>query len=203
LHAKRQHGRPACDTHGLPRRSRHRMFVNLSRGASAMKNALVILLALAPITHPLHAQAGRWDCRADSLSGFNCAGYYSGTVTLTSELRGSDLRQALRVAATVTGGRVSCQVSGSEVGEFEGGGMLVVAHEAALAVGGGYSVSVWCPASEGEQPRRGDYPMIEIMRQRAADYAVLEGRDEHEHPDADPTNGLSGTETITWSLRRQ
>ncbi len=168
-----------------------------------MKNTLVILLALAALTHRLHAQAGQWTCRADSLSGFNCAGYYSGTVTLVSELRGSDLRQTLRVVATVTNGRVSCQVSGSEVGEFGGAGMLAVAHEAAQVAGGGYSINVWCPASEGEQPHRGDDPMIVIMRQRAADYAMLEGRDEHEHPDADAVNGLSGTETITWSLRRR
>ncbi len=168
-----------------------------------MKYALVILLALTAITPRLHAQAGRWECRADSLSGFNCAGYYSGSVTLTSELRGSDLAQTRRVIATVTDGRVSCQVSDSEAGEFGGAGMLAVTHEAALAVGGGYSISVWCPASEGEQSHRGDDAMIVIMQQRAPDYAVLEGRDEHEHPDADAVNGLSGTETITWSLRRR
>jgi len=163
----------------------------------------VILLALAATTPRLHAQAGPWACRADSLSGYNCAGYYSGTVTLTSELRGSDLRQTFRVVATVTNGRVSCQVSDSEVGEFGGAGMLAVTHEAAGVPGGGYGISVWCPASEGEQPHRGDAPMIEIMRQRAPDYAVLEGRDEYEHPDADAVNGVSGTETITWSLRRR
>ena len=27
-------------------------------------------------------------------------------------------------------------------------------------------------------------------------------QDSHEHPDADAANGVSGTETITWSLRR-
>ena len=168
-----------------------------------MKKTLVILLALVATTHRVHAQAGQWACRVDSLSGYNCAGYYSGTVTLTSELRGSDLHQTLRVVATVTDGRVSCQVSGSEVGEFGGPGMLAVTHEAAQVAGGGYSISVWCPASEGEQPRRGDSAMIEIMRQRAATYATLEGRDAHEHPDADAVNGLSGTETITWSLHRR
>ena len=168
-----------------------------------MKNALVILLALTAITHRLHAQAGRMECRADSLSGYNCAGYYSGSVTLTSELRGSDFTQTLRVVATVTDGRVHCQVSDSDIGEFAGAGMLAVTHESGLTRGGGYGINVWCPSSPDEQPGRGDYPIIEIMKQRATDYALLEGRDEHEHADTDPANDVSGTETITWSLRRR
>jgi hypothetical protein len=32
---------------------------------------------------------------------------------------------------------------------------------------------------------------------------VLQGTDPHEHPDADEVNGLSGTETIVWELRRR
>ena len=166
-----------------------------------MKRA-ALMLALATIAHPLHAQEGRWTCRADSLSGFNCAGYYSGTVTLTSELRVGDARQTLRVVALVTGGRVRCQVDGSEVGAFTAPGMLAVAHEATRVAGGGYAISIWCPMSADERPRRGTEPLIAVMQQQAADYAVLEGRDEHEHPDADAANNVSGTETITWALRR-
>ncbi len=161
---------------------------------------VVLPLTLCP---PLAAQTpGRWGCRADSLSGFNCAQYYNGTVTLASELTGANLRQTLRVVATVTGGRVSCRVTDSEVGEFDGPGMLVVAHEATLMTGGGYSISVWCPEAAGDRPRRGTEPVIKVMRQRAADYVVLEGRDAHEHPNADAANGLTGSETITWALRR-
>lgn len=166
----------------------------------------IMLYALAPLAlcSPLAAQTeNRWACRADSLSGFNCAQYYNGTVTLASELRGSNnLRQTFRVVATVTGGRVSCQVTGTEVGEFDGPGMLVVAHRATLTVGGGYDISVWCPEEAGQPPRRRSSPGITIVRQQATDYTVLEGRDAHEHPDTDAANGLTGTETITWTLRR-
>lgn len=91
-----------------------------------MSKNLVVLLTLVTFAAPLlEAQApGRWGCRADSLSGFNCAGYYNGTVTLSSELRGpSNFRQTVRVVATVTGGRVSCQVQGTELGEFTAPGM--------------------------------------------------------------------------------
>ena len=151
----------------------------------------------------LEAQGtGRWACRTDSLSIYNCATHYSGTVTLTSELRGQNLRQALRIEATITGGRVMCRVTGTESGAFEGAGMLAVEHAVAQATGGGYSINVWCPESAGDRPRRGSSPVIQVMNQSAADYGVLEGRDQHEHPDADSANGLSGTETITWSLRR-
>jgi hypothetical protein len=40
------------------------------------------------------------------------------------------------------------------------------------------------------------------MKQRAANYATLEGKDVHEHPSTDAVNGVTGTETITWMLRR-
>ena len=157
---------------------------------------------LVMLCSTLHAQApGGWACRADSLAGFNCARYYDGTVTLTAELKGS-VQQSRRVVATVTGGRVTCKVSGSDVEEFEAPGVLAVVHEATQVVGGGYSVSVWCPEEAGGTPRRGTEPQIMIMKQRAANYATLEGKDAHEHPDADTANGLTGTETITWTLRR-
>ena len=161
----------------------------------------VIVVALSP-SLLLAQDAGRWACRVDSLSGYNCARYYDGTVTLTSELRGPGVHQTFRIVATVAGGRVTCQVSGSEVGEFTGPGMLAVAHEAARVAGGGYEINVWCPQAAGDTPHRGSSPSITIMHQRAADYAALEGRDEHAHADADEANRISGTETITWTLRR-
>ena len=170
-----------------------------------MTRNLVALLTLATLVSPsaLAQAPGRWGCRADSLSGFNCAGYYSGTVTHVSELRGpSNFRQTLRVTATVTGGRVTCQVAGSEVGELTAPGMIAVTHESSQTAGGGYSISVWCPTSADDRLHRGTSPFFSITQQRAADYGVLEGRDAHEHPDTDAANGMSGTETITWALRR-
>lgn len=159
-----------------------------------------VLIASVP---PLAAQApGPWGCRTDSLSTYNCAPYYTGTVTLAAELRGTNVNQTLRIVATITGGSVTCRVSGSEVTAFEGHGMLAVEHKAAGVAGGDYEISVWCPEEAGSRPTRRDTPLIRVMDQRAADYAVLEGRDAHEHPDADAANGLSGSETITWSLRR-
>lgn len=159
----------------------------------------VLAAALCPA---LQAQAaGQWACRADSLSGWNCAHYYNGTVTLISELTGS-VHQTHRIVATVTGGRATCRVSGSEVTEFEAQGLVAVTHEATLVVGGGYSISVWCPEDAGDRPRRGTEPQIKIQGQRATSYTTLEGKDSHEHPDADAANGVAGTETITWSLRR-
>jgi hypothetical protein len=138
----------------------------------------------------------------DSLATWNCAQYYSGTITLTSDLKGSDVHEALRVVATVTGGRVSCQVKGTELGEFEGSGMLVVEH-GSTENSGKYGISVWCPEAAGKRPRRGDAPLISVTNQQAAEYATLDGKDSYDHPSADPANGLSGTETITWALRRQ
>jgi hypothetical protein len=162
---------------------------------------LIGVILLTP-SSALPAQApGRWACQADSLAGFNCARYYDGTVTLTAELKGS-VQQSRRVVATVTGGRVTCRVSGSDVEQFEAPGMLAVVHEATQVVGGGYSIDVWCPEEAGDVPRRGTEPQIRIMKQRAANYATLEGKDAHDHPDADAANGITGTETITWVLRR-
>jgi len=152
---------------------------------------------------PLGAQApGPWGCRVDSLSGYDCAHYYSGTVTIASELKGTNVNQTLRVTATVTAGRVSCHVQGSEAGDFEAPGMIAVTHEAAQATGGGYSINVYCPESAGQRSHRGDSPTIQVSDQRATDYGRLEGTDRHEHPNADAANGLTGTETITWALRR-
>jgi hypothetical protein len=162
----------------------------------------LLSVALLMLSSTLHAQApGRWGCRADSLAGFNCAQYYDGTVTLTSELKGS-VQQSFRIVATVTGGRVTCKVSGTEVEEFEAPGMLAVVHEATQVVGGEYSIDVWCPEEAGSSTHRGTEAQIKIMKQRAADYAKLEGKDAYESPNADAANGITGTETITWALRR-
>jgi hypothetical protein len=114
-------------------------------------------------------------CKTDSLANFNCSQYYSGTVTLTSELKGADLHQSLRVVATVTGGRVSCQVTGTEVGDFQGPGMVAVEHHSK--------------------------PVISVTHQRASDYATLDGKDSY--VSSDEANGTTGTDTITWALRRQ
>jgi len=164
---------------------------------------LVIPVVLAVLGTPLSAQGSAdWaSCRMDSLATFNCARYYSGTVSLTSELRGTNLRQTYRVVATITLGQVRCQVNGTEVGAFEGPGMLVVEHASNMN-SGGYGISVWCPDSAGTRPTRRNTPLIMVRDQRSANYAVLGGRDAHEHPDTDAANGLSGTETITWDLRR-
>ena len=164
---------------------------------------IVVLGVMAAALSPaLQAQAaGQWACRADSLAGFNCAHYYNGTVTMTSELTGS-VHQTKKVVATVSGGRATCRVSGSEITEFEAQGLVAVVHEATLVVGGGYSISVWCPEEAGGQPNRRDEPQIKIEKQRAATYATLEGTDSFENPEADAANGIAGTVKITWTLRR-
>ena len=169
----------------------------------SLRRILPAVLVAALLASPLAAQApGRWGCRVDSLSGFNCAQYYDGTVTLTSELKGTNVQQTFRAVATVSGGRVRCHVTGSEVGDFEGAGMIAVTHASSQTAGGGYEISIWCPEEAGQAPRRGSSPLITIQHQQAADYSTLQGRDAHQHPDTDAANGLSGTETITWTLRR-
>jgi hypothetical protein len=170
----------------------------------ALRVARIVFLgvmSLAPGAVLQAQAAGQWACRADSLAGWNCAHYYAGTVTMTSELTGS-VHETHKVVATVSGGRVTCRVSGSEVTEFEAPGMVAVVHEATLVVGGGYSISVWCPEAAGDRPDRRKEPQIKIEGQRATTYATLEGKDSYEHPDADAANGISGTVTITWALRR-
>jgi hypothetical protein len=160
------------------------------------------LLAMQPLS--LHSQVpGAWSgCKGDSLSTWNCAHYYTGTVSLTAELKGANLNLTRSVIATVAAGRVTCRIKESETPEYEGPGMLAVEHET-TANAGEYAINVWCPEAAGERPGRDDSPLIQVMEQRAADYALLTGTDAHEHPDADSANGLSGTETITWRLQRR
>jgi hypothetical protein len=170
---------------------------------SSIRSGFPVLLAMATLASPLRGQvAGQWSsCKTDSLSTFNCGQYYTGTVTLTSELKGPNVHQSLQIVAAVAGGKVTCTVKGTEVGDFAGPGMLAVEHEN-TANAGGYSISVWCPESAGERPRRGDAPRISITKQRATDYAILEGKDSYDHPDTDAANGISGKESVTWTLRR-
>ncbi len=151
----------------------------------------------------LRAQVGTtWaDCKTDGLSTFNCARYYTGTVSLASELKtpnGTDIRS---VVATITAGKVACRVKTPDGPAFEGAGMLVVEHSG-TGNAGKYSIKVGCPEEAGKRPTRDDYPAIDTYEQTATNYAALEGKDAHEHPDADAANGVTGTETVTWSLRR-
>ncbi len=79
--------------------------------------------------------------------------------------------------------------------------MLAAEHDG-TGNSGEYTIKIWCPESQGEQPDGGDAPTIQTYDQRSADYGTLEGKDAHEHPDADAANGVTGTETVTWRLRR-
>lgn len=167
---------------------------------------LVRLLAALVILVPgvLRAQAisPAWNtCKGDTLTTWNCAHYYSGTVTLTGELKGQNIHETFSLVATITAGKVVCHTKGSEVGEFSGPGMLAVEHESTLN-SGGYEIWVWCPEEEGQRVTRHREPNLKVMDQRAADYAVLSGKEEYEHPSADEANGLSGTESLTWNLRK-
>ena len=162
---------------------------------------LVLPLALTPSVLPAQGSAAWSGCRADSLSIYNCAHYYSGTVSLTSELKSANGTETSSIIATVAAGRVTCRVKPSDSPEFEAPGMLAVEHGSNMN-SGAFKISVWCPAAAGEHVSRRDSPSIETYDQRAADYATLEGRDAHEHPNTDAANGVTGTEVIIWRLRR-
>lgn len=162
---------------------------------------LLLPLALLPSLLPAQGSAAWSGCRADSLSGYNCAHYYSGTVSLTAELKTANGTETSSVVATVVDGRVTCRVKAPDAPAFEAPGMLAVEHGSNMNAGA-FKISVWCPAAAGERSTRGDAPSIETYDQEAADYAMLEGRDAHEHPNADAANGVTGTEVITWRLRR-
>ena len=168
---------------------------------SAQLGLLVLALTQAP--SPLRAQTTTsWSgCKTDSLSNYNCAQYYSGTVSLSSELKTPGGTEARSVVATITAGRVACRVKGPEGAAFEGPGMVAAEH-AGTGNNGNYVIKVWCPEAAGARPSRGDAPTIDTYDREAASYAVLEGKDAHEHPDADKANGVTGTETIIWGLRR-
>jgi len=161
------------------------------------------LALLATLCQPLPAQVtGDWSaCNQDSLATWNCARYYSGTVTQKSELKGENLHETWSITATVTAGRVACRVVKDEAPAFDGLGMLVVAQEGTTG-SGGYEIQVWCPSEAGERVGRRDSPVIEVMDKTAANYATLVGTESYEHPDADSVNGITGGVTVTWNLRR-
>src|SRR5215216_2062484 len=104
----------------------------------------ILALLLAPGSARAQAQGAWSGCKADSLSIWNCAQYYSGMVTYTSELKGTDLNETLSVVATITAGRVTCRLKGSDVGEFEGPGMVAVEHSSTMNAGE-FKINVWCP----------------------------------------------------------
>ena len=171
--------------------------------ATPVRRLVLLLLPLALIPSVLPAQgSAAWSgCRTDSLSNYNCAQYYGGTVSLTAERKTSNGTETRSVVATVAGGRVTCRVKAPDTPEFEAPGMLAVEHGSNMN-SGAYKIKVWCPEAAGERSTRRDSPSIETYDQRAADYATVEGRDAHEHPDTDAANGVTGTEVITWRLRR-
>jgi hypothetical protein len=171
------------------------------RMTTTLRTCLVLLAAVTVAPATATAQTSWSNCRTDQLSNYNCASYYSGTVSLTSQLKGSGVNEAWSIVATVTAGSVSCTVKQPDMAEYSGPGMLAVEHST-NANSGEYEINVWCPEAEGERVTRDDSPMIVVMDQQSSDYRTLMGRDEHENPSADAVNGLTGTETITWSLRR-
>jgi len=160
---------------------------------------LAIVLACAPV---YGQSAVSWSgCKTDSLANYNCASYYSGTVSLVSELKTPNGTETRSVTATVTAGRVACRVKDAKGSVFEGAGMLAAEH-ASTGTSGKYTVRVWCPEAKGQAVSREDSPAIDTYEQQGGDYATLAGKDTHDHPDADPANGVSGTETVTWQLHR-
>jgi len=169
------------------------------------RRVVLFLLPIIVLQRPalLQGQAsGPWSgCKTDSLSNYNCAHYYSGTVSYSSELKTPDGTETRSITATVAAGKVSCKVKTPDGPAFDGPGMLAAEHSG-TGTSGKYNIKVWCPESPGERPTRGNSPSIDTYEQQAADYATLEGKDAHEHPDADAANGVSGTETIVWQLRR-
>ena len=170
------------------------------------RSSLIGILALALILQvhsPVGAQtAPSWSaCKTDKLSTYNCASYYTGTVTLAAELKTPNGVESRSITATIVAGRVTCRVKGATEPAFEGAGMLLVEH-ASTTNSGEYTIRVWCPDAPGEKPSGGDAATIDSYERQAASYGVLEGKDQHEHPEADAANGVSGTETITWALRR-
>jgi hypothetical protein len=166
--------------------------------------SIVILLPAALLPVALAAQvSGAWSgCNMDSLATWNCARYYSGTVTMVSELKASGVDDNTVVTATVTAGKVTCRVKLTGTPEFEGPGMLAVEHESTENTGG-YEIRVWCPEAAGERPTRRDASTIEVLHREAPDYTKLDDKESYEHPDADAVNGVTGNVTVTWHLERR
>lgn len=172
---------------------------------SCRPGSVTVLAAVLLLPRPasLHAQVSpAWSaCKPDNLSTFNCASYYSGTVTLAATLKTPNGTETRTITATVSAGRVSCRVEGPSDPAFDGPGLIAVEH-ANTANAGAYTIQIWCPDAPGGKPTHNDAPAIDTYERQATTYGVLEGRDAHEHPDADAANGVTGTETVSWSLRR-
>jgi len=171
-------------------------------GLSSCSGLLALALALeGHISLAAQATTSWSGCKTDNLSNYNCASYYSGTITLASEPKTPNGVESRSITATVTAGRVSCRVKQGTEPVYEGAGLFAVEH-ANTANAGEYTVKVWCPTASGGRPSRDDAPAIDSYERQAANYGVLEGKETHEHPEADAANGVTGTETITWALRR-
>ena len=88
------------------------------------RRAALFLLTLAFVQGPSHLRAqasGPWSgCKTDSLSNYNCAQYYNGTVSYNSELKTPDGTEVRSITAMVTGGKVSCKVKTPDGPAFEG-----------------------------------------------------------------------------------
>lgn len=163
--------------------------------------AVLLVVALLPAT--ARAQTGAWSgCRTDSLATFNCASYYTGTVTRAAELTTPSGTEKSLITANVTAGRVSCTVAVTGKPEWSGRGMLAVEHDNTENAGS-YELRVWCPTEPGQKVGRRDDPGIEVLQQESANYGRLVGKDSYEHPESDEANGVRGTVTVTWRLERR
>lgn len=169
---------------------------------SRFRTCLAFLTLLAPTALAAQVSTSWSACKTDSLSTFNCASYYSGTVTLASRLKAPGVDEQTSVVATVSAGKVTCKASYPDTPEFTAPGMLAVEHDN-NANAGGYEIRVWCPEGPGIAVQRRDSPAIEILNQESRDYRTHEGKESYEHPDADEVNGVTGTVTTTWSLVRK
>ncbi len=166
---------------------------------------LTLLLLPALLWRPAEGQGVEaWKrCNMDSLATWNCAMYYSGTVSQVSILKVNGKEERSTVNATITAGQVACRVTTTGQPDYDAPGMLVVGHATAGNRGGEYDFQVWCGESAGKRAKRGDYPVIELADLQATDYAKLDGKTTYEHPDADEANGVAGSVTVTWHFVRQ
>lgn len=162
----------------------------------------LLLLPMLLCQVSLQAQVSpRWSaCRGDTLSTYNCASYYSGTFSTTSETKTADGTTTSSVVATLAAGRLTCRIKDSESGDdFEGAGMVAVQHEG-TGDAGEYLIIIWCPETEGDRPSRHEPANLQSYKQRAADYATLVGKDSF--TEADEANGVTQTVTTTWTFKR-
>jgi len=158
------------------------------------------ILMCAPAVLPAQGSPAWAACRTDSLSTFNCASYYNGTVTMNATVKAAGVDQFTVITATVTAGKVSCRFKTEEIPEFTAPGMVAIEHGSNRDAGK-YKVSVWCPDAPGKRVSRRDQPNIEVYEQEAADYARLQGEDSYDG--GDEVNGVTEKVTTTWRLERK